>query len=86
MQKKYIYPAILYFDSEINVYILNVHDLGLIAEAQSVEEVHIKAAEFLKSYIKYAIKYDCEIPSPTEFDIIAKSHPKEMCLLVETSV
>lgn len=86
MLKKFVFPAVLYFDDEAQVFVLDVHDCGLIAEAATVEEVHQKAAEFLKSYLDYAVKYECEIPEPTEYDTMAKEHPKEICLLVEAEV
>ena len=86
MLKKFVYPAVVYFDNESQIFVLDIHDCGIIAEASTVEEVHLKGSEFLKSYVQYALKYECEIPEPTEFDTMAKEHPKEICILVEAEV
>lgn len=83
--KKFIYPAVIYYDEDMQVYALSIDDLGIIVEGESVEEVHKKAGQFLSAYIECAIKNSYEIPEPTEFDVVSKSNPKEICVLVEAN-
>lgn len=83
--KKFIYPAVIFYDDEMQVYALSIDDLSIIVEGESVEEVHAKAGQYLSAYIECAIKNNYEIPEPTEFDVVSKANPKEICVLVEAS-
>ena len=84
--KKYVYPAVVYYDEEAQVYVICVEDLGVIVEGDTVEEAHKLAGKFMDIYLKTAIKEELEIPEATPFDDVVKNHPKEMAVLVESTL
>lgn len=81
--KKYVYPAIIYYDSESEVYVLVIEELALCVEGDSVEQVHEKAGVYLQIYVNEAIKEDIEITTPRDFNQVATENPKQICVLVE---
>ncbi len=81
--KKYVYPAIIYFDAESKVYVLIIEELCLCVEGDSVEEVHAKGGQFLKIYVDEALKEEIEIQEPRNFKEVAEENPKQICVLVE---
>ncbi len=83
--KKFIYPAVVFYDEEVNVYALSIDDLGIVVEGESVEEAHKRGEQFLSAYIECALNNDYEIPEPTEFDVVSRNNPKEICVLVEAT-
>ena len=84
--KKYVYPAVVYFDEEAQVYVICIEDLGVIVEGDTVEEAHKRAGKFMDIYLKTAIKEELDVPEATEFDKVVASHPKEMVVLVESTL
>ena len=84
--KKYTYPAVLYFDEEEKSYIIAMIDLGLVTNGQTVEEAHANARSMLDSYLECAFAFDCEIPEPSPFDTVIATHPKELCVLIESTL
>ena len=83
--KKYTYPAVLYRDEERDVYILAMFDLGIVSEGDTIEEAHKRGRESLDTYIECAYGFDLELPEPSSFEDVIKAHPKELCVLVESS-
>lgn len=81
--KKYVYPAIIYYDDESEIYVLVIEELCLCVEGDSVEEVHAKGGQFLKIYIDEAIKEDVDIQEARDFKEVAEENPKQICVLVE---
>lgn len=84
--KKYTYPAVLYFDDEEKNYIIAMFDLGLVTSGETVEKAHENARAMLDSYLECAFAFDCDIPSPSTFDVVVATHPKELCVLVESTL
>lgn len=84
--KKYTYPAVLFYDEEDKVYIIAMFDLGLVTDGGTVEDAHRKAREMLDSYLECAFAFDCEIPEPSAFDVVVETHPKELCVLIESTL
>ncbi|MBQ9792089.1 MAG: type II toxin-antitoxin system HicB family antitoxin [Clostridia bacterium] len=83
--KKYTYPAVLYRDEERDVYIIAMFDLGIVAEGDTMEEAHKAARESLDTYIECAYGFDLDLPEASSFEAVIKAHPKELCVLVESS-
>ncbi len=83
--KKYVYPAVVYYDEDALVYVVCIEDLGIIVEGDTVEEAHKRAGKFMDRYLQTALKEDMEIPDATEFDTVVTKHPKEMVVLVEST-
>ena len=81
--KKYVYPAIIYFDEENEIYVLVIEELSLCVEGDSVEEVHARGGQFLKIYVDEALKEDIEINEARDFKEVAAENAKQICVLVE---
>lgn len=84
--KKYTYPAVLYYDEEEKCYIIAMFDIGLVTSGETVEEAHQHAREILDSYLECAFAFETDIPEPSPFDVVIKTHPKELCVLVESTL
>ena len=84
--KKFTYPAVLYFDDEEKCYIIAMFDIGLVTSGETVEMAHNNAREMLDAYLECAYAFETDIPEPSSFDVVCKTHPKEMCVLVESTL
>lgn len=84
--RKFTYPAVLFFDDEEKSYIIAMFDLGLVTNGETVEEAHTNARAMLDSYLECAFAFDCEIPEPSPFDVVVATHPKELCVLIESTL
>ena len=84
--RKFVYPAVVYFDEEAQVYVICIEDLGVIVEGDTVEEAHSRAGKFMDIYLTTAIREELDIPEATEFDKVVSNHPQEMVELVETTL
>jgi len=84
--KKYVYPAVVYYDEDAAVYVISIEDLGIIVEGDTVEEAHRRAGKFMDTYLETAMKQELEIPDATEFESMVAAHPKEMVVLVESTL
>lgn len=84
--KKFTYPAVLYFDEDEKIYVIAMFDLGLVTSGNTVEEAHANARSMLDSYLECAFAFDCDIPEPSPFDIVVETHPKDLCVLVESTL
>lgn len=70
--KELVYPAILYKDVETGGYTIKIPDLGIVTDGANAVDAYIRAKEFLCATIDCAIKFDCEIESPTDIEVIWK--------------
>lgn len=84
--KKFVYPAVVYYDEDALVYVIHIEDLGIVVEGDTVEEAHKRAGQFMDVYLETALKEELEITEPTEFDKMVSNHPKEMVVLVESTL
>mgnify|MGYP005763021347 FL=1 len=84
--KELVYPAILFKDDESGTntgwYTIKIPDLGIITDGDSVESAYIKAKGDLCSLVDCAIKFDCEIESPTDFEKVYKEYGKKNIVLL----
>lgn len=82
--EKFTYPAVIYNDTDLNIYVLLIPDLNLVVEGDSVEEVHLKAKSMLEAYLDCAcVDGETEIPKPSKFNEVAEKYKKQICVLVE---
>ena len=84
--KKYVYPAVVYYDEEAHVYVISIEDLGVIVEGDTVEEAHRRAGKFMDTYLQTALREELDVPEATPFDDMVSAHPKEMVVLVESTI
>lgn len=84
--KKFTYPAVLFYDNEEKCYIIAMFDIGLVTSGETVEKAHENARSMLDSYLECAFAFECDIPEPSSFDVVVETHPKEICMLVESTL
>lgn len=79
---RFLYPAVFFkMDNEYRVVF---PDIDINTEGAVMEEAYLFAAEFLKEYMKCAIKYDLGYNLPTDYESISKKLKKdETCMLVD---
>ena len=89
--RELVYPAVIYKDDEEGTntgwYTIHVVDVGIVTEGETVEDAYVRAKEYLCAMVDCAIKFDCDIESPTDFDKIYaqynKGKKKHIVLLVD---
>ena len=85
--KDLVYPAVIYKDENDQGYTIAIHDLGIVTEGETVVEAYIKAKEYLCAMVDCAIKFNCDIEAPTDFDAVYKKNAlgkeKNIVLLVD---
>lgn len=78
--KELVYPAVIYKDDERGTntgwYTISIGDLGIVTEGETIVDAYIKAKEYLCAMVDCAIKFDCEIESPSDFEKIYKENNK----------
>lgn len=84
--KRFLYPCVMYYDSDNQNYAVAFHDLGVFTEAETVEKAYIRAKLFLEAYCECAVNMDADFPIPTAYDDLVKKHPKEIVQLVFAEV
>lgn len=84
--KKFVYPAVFYYDNETKTYCAAINDLSLFIEGDTVEEAHENASAALKIYISTSLKYGDDIPEPSSFDDVMEQYSKHIVLLVECNL
>ena len=89
--KDLVYPAVLYKDDERGTnsgwYTISIQDLGIVTEGETIVEAYIKAKEYLCATVDCAIKFDCEIEAPSDFEKVYRANNtgkvKNIVLLVD---
>ncbi len=84
--KKFVYPAVVFYDEDAQIYVMTIDELALVVEGSSVEEVHQAMNEALESYVTTAISFGLEIPTPENFNLVMARNPKNLCILVDTTI
>ena len=78
--KDLVYPAVIYKDDEkgsnTGWYTISIQDLGIVTEGETVVDAYIKAKEYLCAMVDCAIKFDCDIEAPSDFEEIYKKNNK----------
>ena len=83
--RKYIYPMVLFTD-ENDLYTALYPDLNLLASGSSIEEVYLRASEYLDFYIVSSIKFGTPIANMSTYAEIHALNPKKIVLLGYTQV
>lgn len=84
--KKFVYPAVFYYDNVTKLYCAAIKDLAIYIDGETVEEAHKSVTELLKVFVSTSLKYDDELPQPSPFDEIVAKYPKNLVMLVECSM
>ncbi len=83
--KRYIYPMVLFTD-ENEMYTALYPDLDLLASGSSVEDVYLRANEYLEFYIESTIKYGAAVSPMSSYSEIQALNPNKIVLLGSASV
>lgn len=70
--KQFVFPAILYKDSERRGYTIVVTDVNICTEGVSVEDAFLRAKDFLEVYCRNAIEYNGEVDEATKYEDVEK--------------
>ena len=85
--KDLVYPAVVYKDDNNQGFTIAIQDLGIVTDGETVVDAYIKAKEYLCAMIDCAIKFDCEIESPSDFEKIYNDNnsgkAKNIVLLID---
>ena len=85
--KDLVYPAILYKDDEKGTntgwFTVSIPDLGIVTEGATVVDAFIKAKEYLCATMQCAVKFDCEVESPSDFETVYNANKKHIVLLID---
>ena len=84
--KKFVYPAVLFYDKEEKQYTAAMFDIEVFVDAKTVEEAVEVAQAYLNKYLETAFSYEIEIPKPTDFEVMIDRYPKNMVVLVESKI
>lgn len=84
--KKFVFPAVLFFDETEQQYTIAIFDIEVFAEGKTVEEAVNTAQSYLDKYLECAFSYDVEIPEATPFETMIDMYPKNLVVLVESKL
>ena len=83
--QQFVFPAILYKDSENRGYTIILHDLSLCTEGETVEDAFLRAKDFLETYCKCALEFNGEVESATKFEDV-ENDENNIVLLVDAQI
>lgn len=83
--QQFVFPAILYKDTETQGYTIAFHDIQVFAEGETVEDAFWHAKEFLEVYCRCAMEYNGEITIATRYEDV-ETDPKNIVLLVDAEI
>ena len=86
--RKFVYPAVIYYEPDSKVYVLAIEDLGIYVEGDSVEEAHSRGEQFLATFLEQSLKdqEEYELRTPMDFETLVQDNPKNICVLVEATL
>ena len=83
--QQFVFPAVLYKDSEGRGYTIVFHDLNICTEGSSVEDTFLRAKDFLEVYCRCALEYNGVIDDATKFEDVMQES-KNIVLLVDAEI
>ena len=85
--KDLVYPAGVYKDEKDMGFTIAIHDLGIVTDGETIVDAYIKAKEYLCAMVDCAIKFDCDIEAPSNFEEVYKKNNigkvKNIVLLID---
>ena len=89
--KDLVYPAVIYKDDETGTntgwFTISIPDVGIVTEGETVVDAFIRAKEYLCAMVDCAIKFDCDIEAPSDFEKLyaenSKGKNKHIVLLID---
>ena len=78
--KDLVYPAVVYKDDDNGTntgwFTISIQDLGIVTEGETIVDAYIKAKEYLCAMVDCAIKFDCDIEAPSDFETVYQANNK----------
>lgn len=84
--KRYVYPAVLYSDSEGENFTIFFPDLDVVASGDNAEECFENGQKMLQAYFETAFKFSAFIPEPSVFTDVVKAYPKKQVIMADAMV
>lgn len=84
--KDFVYSAVIYKDPDGEGFTINIPDLSLVTDGDTVESAFLRAKEYLENYLEVAVNLDCVIPEKTPFENLYKDNKKQIVLLVDAQL
>ncbi len=81
--KDLVYPAVFIKDKDTSNFTVTIPDLGIVTEGVNIVEAFINAKEYLCAMVDCAIKFGCELETPSSFDDVCKKNKKYTVLLID---
>ncbi len=83
---QYVYPAVVYKESDQDPFVMVLPDVNIVCEGQSVEEALIEARAQLKIYLECVLKFGANLTRATDFMQFKEKYKDEILLLIECDV
>ena len=84
--KKFVYPAVVYYDEDNKIYLMYIEELGISGDGLTMEESNAHLRTALMNYVITALRYDLEIPEPQAYDDVVHNNPNNKVMLVSVDV
>lgn len=84
--KQYVFPAVLHYFAEEDVYTAAFPDMNVYCEGDSVEDTFKKAKNFLQAYCLCSLRLGNPVEVPTTYLETVKKYPENIVLLVDCEV
>ena len=84
--KKYVYPVILFSDTNNKNYTVLFPDLDIVASGETVEEAYLEAEDYLKAYLEFANKMNSQVANPSTYLETERMNPKRIILLADAEI
>ncbi len=81
--KNYIYPAVIKYSEEENIFTMFFPDLDLVTDGDNVEDVYSRGKKYLNRYLEIVLQEKYNLEEPSLFNSIAKEYPKDLVVLIE---
>ncbi len=81
--KELVYPAVVYEDKDNGGYVISIADLEIVAQGDTVVDAYVNAKLDLCAMVDCAIKFECDIESPTDFMKVYKTNKNSIVLLID---
>lgn len=83
----FIYPAVFYYDSENDNYIVAFDDVQVYCQGKTIEEAFFTARKYLKDFCRLSIKMFGEVQEkPRSYLESLELHKNDIVLLVDAEV
>lgn len=84
--KHIVYPAVLYYYKDEDIYTVAFHDINLFTEGTTIEDAFIKSKPFLEAYCNCAMSVNGSLETPRTYLDTVKKYPKNIVLLIDTEI